>query len=852
MASPSKSLNLDISISGSTSTLALHPGLEVPTTNDNEPPILEHGPHFRSAPLDYLKRIGLFVSGSEWRSYDNYIGRRVFYNGFSDEIKEAVMASPQLRRKMDELVSKRLVIEQEEEGILQNLDDRREELLFQFDDVARTMTDRMICKMDSKLHIRAACFLATQLLTRSYNQGIHVASEEVLRLRKVAEEAQKKQQSIIYLPRHTSHVDYIALQVICFRLGLSLPTVIAGDNLNFPLVGAFLQHAGAMWIRRSFGDDQLYTTLVQSYIDVLLQKGLNVECFIEGGRSRVGKLLPPKFGFLSFLLDSVVSGRVQDAVICPVSTQYDKVIEVDSYINELLGSEKQKENLAGFLSASSVLSLKLGRVDVRFHEPWSLREFVQKSRGHPGSLIQHQDASLQHSHDRSSRIRLLRTLGYKVLADINSISVVMPTALIGCILLTRPGNAGIGKRELVRRVDWLANHIRSHGGRVPHFAGLSTSAIVERGVEVLGPKLIRVRRELAEETYTVVDAFQLSFYRNMTIHLFVSQAIVCAACYMSMRQEQGIAFDVLKRRVSFLSQLFRGEFIFPTAGLMANLDDTLASLEKDSVIQVQQKPISQPDTTIDSISGGTSSFNNDDNDTTTTKMILANTTSETFTFYHSLITPFIECYHLASLALLLLLPVNLHSNSTINPSIHPSIPPQPISVSLPILLSHTQLLGRTLHAQGLLATIEAINKETLKNAFARFGVDGIITSSHTPLITEQSNTKTKGTGKVEAKGKGKAKSRDQPLCLAPDWLGKSASGTRSKVEAFVGRIAGYRALAREDGEGMWREEVRLVGVVRNRLLESMGVGAVVAMGGVRDGVVGAKERMGMDGVRASL
>ena len=90
-----------------------------------------------------------------------------------------------------------------------------------------------------------------------------------------------------------------------------------------------LSSVGAMWIRRSFGDDALYVTLVQAYLDTLLQQGLNFECFIEGGRSRTGKLLMPKFGILSFLLDSVLSGRVDDAIICPVSTQYDKVVETE-------------------------------------------------------------------------------------------------------------------------------------------------------------------------------------------------------------------------------------------------------------------------------------------------------------------------------------------------------------------------------------------------------------------------------------------------------------------------------------------------------------------------------------------
>jgi len=168
---------------------------------------------------------------------------------------------------------------------------------------------------------------------------------------------------------------------------------------------------------------------------------------------------------------------------------------------------------------------------------------------------------------------LLRTLGYRVLSDINAISVVMPTALIGCVLLTsrsssnkslraRGESPGIGKPELVRRVEWLAGHIRAQGGRVSHFGGLPTSTVVERGLEVLGPKLVRIQRDLAEETYHVVDAFQLSFYRNMTIHLFISQALVCAACYANVvdntgnddddhSNKQKISFQDLKKRVHF-------------------------------------------------------------------------------------------------------------------------------------------------------------------------------------------------------------------------------------------------------------------------------------------------------------
>lgn len=77
--------------------------------------------------------------------------------------------------------------------------------------------------------------------------GIHVSSEEILRLRSVAQEAAKKKQSIIFLPCHRSHVDYVSMQLICYRLGMGLPVVVAGDNLNIPLLGSFLQHAGTIY-----------------------------------------------------------------------------------------------------------------------------------------------------------------------------------------------------------------------------------------------------------------------------------------------------------------------------------------------------------------------------------------------------------------------------------------------------------------------------------------------------------------------------------------------------------------------------------------------------------------------------
>ncbi|RKP25576.1 hypothetical protein SYNPS1DRAFT_11380, partial [Syncephalis pseudoplumigaleata] len=148
-----------------------------------------------------------------------------------------------------------------------------------------------------------------------------------------------------------------------FRLGLALPHIAAGDNLDLPVVGNILRHGGAFFIRRSWENDLLYTELAREYIETLLEKGYNIECFIEGTRSRTGKLLQPKFGILKLILEGLQSGRTSDCIIVPMSIGYDRVIETETYAHELMGQPKQKESLQGIFNSTKLLQLKWGRVD---------------------------------------------------------------------------------------------------------------------------------------------------------------------------------------------------------------------------------------------------------------------------------------------------------------------------------------------------------------------------------------------------------------------------------------------------------------------------------------------------------
>ncbi|KAL8665942.1 MAG: hypothetical protein Q9202_001878 [Teloschistes flavicans] len=772
--------------------VTIHPGgyVEPPQTDDaSERNIVENMARFRESPLDFLREISLHVSGTGWRAYDNFIGQPIYYPGFTEGMKAAVMSTPMLQERMQELAERRILVE-DAQGLLADGSvkatrrmERKDEIVKSLQEVALRLTDGMICKFESKRFIRGAYYLCTQLLTRAYHQGIHVSSEEVLRLRSVAETAAKNKQSIIFLPRHLSHIDYVIIQCICYRLCLALPTVVAGDNLKIPVLEIFLQNAGAMYIRRSFGDDALYTTLVQSYMDVLLQHGYNIECFIEGGRSRTGKLLSPKFGILSFILDSVLNGRVEDCILCPVSIQYDKVIETESYISELLGQPKPKENLKDFLSASSVLSLRLGRVDVRFHEPWSLRSFIAEQRGRVGDP--RPSSALSDPLSSESRVRLLRTLGFKVLSDINTVSVVMPTALIGTVLLTLRGR-GVGKSELIRRVDWLSVRVRAKGGRVAHFAGAPTSTIIERGLEVLGSELVGTIDNLPETTYYAVDRFQLSFYRNMTIHLFISEALVCAAMYTKVKQgggpkNQRISFDDLFDQVGFLSSIFRGEFIYPTAGLLPNLHRTLRGLESDGIITLT-RPVSDNNPDL---------AKPDAHDISSVELspLERRDGRENFDFYNFLIWPFVESTWLGAVSLICLTPPSLdRSNSWLD---------------VRKTQETAQLLGKTLYHQGDLSYFEAVNKETLKNAFQLFEEEGMI------LVRKSSSRTSPSAVRLTLDW---TPNRDDDGIIAPE----------GKLWDFIEKIAKSRREGknRRDGATVSTRVLKLADLVGRQLFET--------------------------------
>ncbi|ANB11760.1 hypothetical protein AWJ20_4582 [Sugiyamaella lignohabitans] len=669
---------------------------EAPSDNKEEMNIVSDMIRFRKDPVQFMKNLNQHIAGSSWRGYDEYFGHPLYYPEVTEDVINRTLHHPVLQKRIKDLVEIRM--QKEQSWILtanQRLA-RKEEFTSWITYIAEGLIAKGIATYDHKSILKFMYFVVGQIFARCYHQGVHINSEEVARIRAKAKELQAKKQSLVFLPCHKSHFDYMAMQFICFRIGLSLPVVVAGENLNLPILGYMLQQVGAMFIRRgNWSQDYLYQGVVQSYLETILKEGYNLQCFIEGTRSRSGKLLPPKFGILKYILDSILNGHIQDTWICPVSTQYDKVVEANSYATELLGKEKIQESLMGFLDSRKVLSLRMGRLDVRFHDPWSLKGWVIDQLSSDAE-IRALSFPLERPLAKNTHTKVLRSLGYRILADINKVSVVMPTSLVGTILLTC-SERGLSMNQLSRRIDWLITKVHEAGGRIgtlttnynsgsdPHFK--DPEAVILNALRVLGTDLVGVEEKgLLETTYYPKDAFRLSYYRNQVIHLFISEAIGSIAIFTQIRRTGNVIVSkaAVHSQVQFLSTLLAGEFVFKPDGLDNNINDTLSSLHRQGILTAHDEA-------------------SDIVEMSNAEMIRE---GEVFDFYCYLLWPFIDGYWTASITLFALAPYK--------------------RVPANLFYNMAQTLAKTLYHEGVIAHYEAVNKEMLKDAFQYFEQQGIL------------------------------------------------------------------------------------------------------------------------------
>lgn len=440
--------------------------------------------------------------------------------------------------------------------------------------------------------IKAMSAALDRVFRRIY-AGIEYDRAELERVRELAKEG-----TLVLLPSHKSHIDYLILSYVFNEENLQLPLIAAGDNLGFFPLGPLLRRGGAFFIRRSFKGDKLYSTVVDTYVRRLLKDGYPIEVFLEGGRSRNGKLLPPKLGLLNMLVEAALHVPGRPTYFIPVSIGYERVVEASSYERELQGGEKSREDASGLLRSTDVLRHRYGRINLEFGESLTLPQIREE-------LGLAMDGAL----NSEQRRHVVRRLGNRVMDEINSVSAVTPGALTALSLLSHD-RRGLAHEELIERCRCFLTVLREVGARVTSATATSTGslrpdAIREAAAMFVDAELVEAhvpadpdapakeRRKrprpgsLAEPIYTVPDSKRLTLdtSKNMIIHFFVERGLIAIA----LRPEEGraVSRQVVRDRVQRLSRLLKFEFRFHADKSFDEIfEETLAAMLEASEVNL--------------------------------------------------------------------------------------------------------------------------------------------------------------------------------------------------------------------------------------------------------------------------
>jgi glycerol-3-phosphate O-acyltransferase len=260
--------------------------------------------------------------------------------------------------------------------------------------------------------------ITLRIILKMMFEGMIIDEEGLSRIKRMATKG-----PLVLVPCHKSHLDYLILSWLFYHNNMPCPHIAAGKNLSFWPFGTIFRGGGAFFLRRTFRGKPLYSKIFSEYIRKILQEGFNIEFFIEGTRSRTGKLLTPKLGLLSIIIDAFMNGACEDVIFVPIYIGYDRVLEEKAYLHEMEGGKKEPENLKQVIKARKFLKKRYGKVYVNFHEPLSLQDFLRHNNLKKGML------------EASEQQELCRNLGARFINAINQESVVTPYGIVAAAIL---------------------------------------------------------------------------------------------------------------------------------------------------------------------------------------------------------------------------------------------------------------------------------------------------------------------------------------------------------------------------------------------------------------------------------
>lgn len=330
--------------------------------------------------------------------------------------------------------------------------------------------------------------------------------------------------AIVLVPMHRSHLDYILVGSVLYDSRVNTPVVAAGLNLSFWPVGPIIRSLGAYFVRRNARNDRIHSLVLKRYVSYLTKRGHLQEFFIEGGRSRSGRMRAPKLGLLSVMVDACAKGLRKELLFIPVSISYENVVEERALAEENTGIKKRSESLSDLFSLPRVFRRSYGEVVLQFGRPLSLSAMLSRVAATSTKL-------------KPDTRTVVKELANALTTRLRSQSSISLSGLICTALLSAP-RYGLSVKELEARLVLLARIARLARLQNPELGAFTRTLelFLERpealrSVTQARSGLLKMHTVVDQEIVYIPGAkrFQADFYRNTCHHVFFPLAVIAAA-----------------------------------------------------------------------------------------------------------------------------------------------------------------------------------------------------------------------------------------------------------------------------------------------------------------------------------
>jgi len=402
-----------------------------------------------------------------------------------------------------------------------------------------------------------AAALGKYMSTRGFDPNIDIDPQEIERIRKLL-----KEKPVAFLFTHKSHIDGFLLLWLFHKHNLPPAHIFGGINMSLPGLGTLLRSSGAIFIRRSFSKDEVYKSVFKNYIDYLGEKRFPVMWALEGTRSRIGKLMPPRYGLINYVASAYARDDAQDLVMMPISICYDQVPEIADYDALQGGGSKRPESASWFMEYINSLKKPHGKIHVSFGEGVPISRYIDQSN----PVVEP---------------RAIQKLAFDLAVDVNRATPVTVNGLI-CYVLLENGHRAINFKELSEAIASLLTLSKLLDFNVSNEVENFSEATLRQYLQQLGETgVINVVNDGIESIYMIPhdSGRKAAYYRNGILHFLTTSAIAELAL-LGVRSEGKEAITEFHNEALRIRDLLKYEFFFEGS------EDFIQSLEQEMTLRV--------------------------------------------------------------------------------------------------------------------------------------------------------------------------------------------------------------------------------------------------------------------------